>query len=56
MLQLAKQQIAKHLWFLYKLAFTIGIFPDSIEIAKVTLVYKKGSKLECANYGSISVL
>ena len=55
-LKLAKEQIAKHLCFIYNLPFTIGIFPDSLEIAKVTPVYKKSSKLECANYRPITLL
>ena len=55
-LKLAKEQIAEHLCFIYNLSFTTGIFPDSLKIAKVTPVYKKGSKLECANYRPISLL
>ena len=55
-LKLAKEQIAEHLCFIYKLPFTIGIFPDSLKITKVTPVYKKGSKLECANYRPITLL
>ena len=56
MLKLAKEQIAEHLCFIYNLSFTTGIFPDSLKIAKVTPVYKKGSKLECANYRPITLL
>ena len=41
---------------MYKVSFTTGIFQDSLKIAKVTPVYKKGSKLEFANYGPISLL
>ena len=55
-LKVAKKQIAEHLCFIYNLSFTTGIFPDSLKIAKVTPVYKKGSKLECANYRPISLL
>ena len=55
-LKLAKEQIAEHLCFIYNLSFTTGIFPDSLKIAKVTPVYKKGSKLECANYRPITLL
>ena len=55
-LKLAKEQIAEHLCFIYKLPFTIGIFPDSLKITKVTPVYKKGSKLKCANYRPITLL
>ena len=56
MLKLAKEQIAEHLCFIYNLSFTTGIFPDSLKVAKVTPVYKKGSKLECANYRPITLL
>ena len=38
------------------ITFTTGIFSDSLKITKVTPVYKKGSKLECANYKLISLL
>ena len=48
-----KKQIAEHLCFIYNFSFTTGIFPDSLKIAKVTPVYKKGSKFECANYRPI---
>ena len=41
---------------IYNLSFTTGIFPDSLKIAKVTPVYKKGSKLECATYRPIILL
>ena len=55
-LKIAKEQIVEHLCFIYNLSFTTGIFPDSLKIAKVTPVYKKGSKLECTNYTPISLL
>ena len=53
---MAFRQIAEHLCFVYNLPFTTGIFPDSLKIAKVTPVYKKGSKLECATYRPIILL
>ena len=56
MLKLAKEQIAEHLCFIRNLSFTTGIFPDSLKITKVTPVYKKGFKLECANYRPITLL
>ena len=55
-LKLAKEQIAETLCCTYNLSFTTGIFPDSLKIAKVTPVYKNGSKLECANYRPITLL
>ena len=33
-----------------------GIFPDKFKIAKVIPVFKQGSRLECDNYRTISVL
>ena len=55
-LKLAKEKFAEHLCFIYNLAFITGIFPDSLKIAKVTAVYKKGSKLDCANYRLTTLL
>ena len=55
-LKMTKEKIAKHLCFIYNLSFTTGIFPDSVKITKVTTVYKKCSKLECANYRPTSLL
>ena len=44
-LKLAKEQTAQHLCFIHNLSFTTGFFPGSLKIAKVTTVYKNGSKL-----------
>ena len=55
-LKLAKEQIAEHLSFIYNFSFTTGIFPDSLKIAKVSPVYKRGSQLECANCRPITLL
>ena len=55
-LKLAKEQIAEHLCFIYNLSFITSIFPDSLKTAKVAPVYKKDSKLGCANYRPITLL
>ena len=55
-LTIAKEKIAEHLCFIYNLSFPTGVFPDSLKIVKVTPVYKKSSRLECANYRPISRL
>ena len=55
-MKLASKQIAEHLYFIYNLSFTTGIFWDILKIAAVTPVYKKDSKLECSKYRPISLL
>ena len=47
---MAKEQIAEQLCFIYNISFTTDIIPGCLKIAKVTHVYEKGSKSECANY------
>ena len=39
-LKLAIEQIAEHLYFIYNLSFTTGIFPDSLKIASHTNLQK----------------
>ena len=39
------EPIAEHLYSIYNISFTTVNFPDTFNIAKVTPVYKKGSKL-----------
>ena len=55
-LKLVKEPIAEYLASIYNLSFTTEIFAGSIKIAKVTPIYKKGSKFECSNYRSILLL
>ena len=55
-IKLIKEPIVENLCNIYNVTFTIGIFPDSLKIGKVTPVYKKGSKLEYSNYRPISLL
>ena len=37
-------------------SFSQGIFPDILKIARITPVYKSGSKFDCSNYRPISSL
>ena len=55
-LKLAHEPTAEHLCSIYNLSFTTEIFPDSLKTAKVTTIYKKGSKLECSNHRPMSLL
>ena len=41
---------------MFNLSFTSGSFPTILKTSKVTLIYKKDSKLKCSNYRSISLL
>ena len=38
------------------MSFYTGVFPTIAKVAKVVPVYKKDSKLDFSNYGSISLL
>ena len=41
---------------LFNLSFKTGVFPSVLKTAKVILILKKDSKLDCSNYRSISQL
>ena len=53
---LLKHDISKQLADLFNLSFSSGSFPSILKTAKVVPVFKKGSKLDCCNYRSISLL
>ena len=48
--------MAKSITELFNLSIEKSIFPDACKIAKLKLLYKKGSKLEPKNYRPISLL
>ena len=41
---------------MFNLSFSIGSFVTILKTSKVTLIYKKDSKLKCSNYSPISLL
>ena len=51
-----KNEILKQLADLFNLSFMTGVFPSVLKTAKVVLVFKKDSKLDCSNYGPIALL
>lgn len=52
----ASPYIVSPLTFIFNLSLKTGMFPDALKIAKVTPLYKKGSKEDPGNYRPISVL
>ena len=49
-------EITNPLAHVFSWSFTTGIVPDSLKLARVILVYKKGAKNEPENYRPISLL
>ena len=52
----AADYIAYPLSYIFNMSLSKGVFPDTMKIAKVTPVYKKGEKDILGNYRPISVL
>lgn len=48
--------IAPCLTYIFNLSLTSGIFPQNMQIAKVTVLFKKGDKNKISNYRPISIL
>ena len=55
-LRISANVLATPLSYLYNCSFQLGIFPDSLKIAKVLPIYKSGEKSEIGNYRPISIL
>ena len=55
-LKLLKNDISCQLTDIFKMLFTSGVFPSTLQIAKVVPVHKKDSKLDFSNYQPISSL
>ena len=50
------EELSDILRYVFDFSLQIGIFPDPLKIAKVTLVFKAGDLKEISNYHPISVL
>ena len=49
-LRIAANVLATSLSYLYNCSFQLGIFPNSLKIAKVLPIYESGEKAEIGNY------
>ena len=56
MLKLLKNDISLQMTNMFNLCFSTKVFSSGLNIAKVTPVHKKESKLKCSNYRPISLL
>ena len=56
LLKILKTHISPLISSLINDSFLCGIFPSKLKLAKVTLVFKKGSRQDKDNYRPISVL
>ena len=52
----AGDTISESLANIFNLSLQSGIFPDDWKLARITPIYKDGSKTECGNYRPISVI
>ena len=52
----AGDTISESLTNIFNLSLQSGIFPDDRKLARITPIYKDGSKTECGNYRPISVI
>ena len=56
LLKLSAPSIAASLAYLFNFSLRVGVFPDQWREAKVSPIFKKGSKLDPGNYRPVSVL
>ena len=55
-LQLCAPYISEPLEIIFNACISKGVYPDLLKIARVTPIYKKGTKSDPSNYRPISVL
>ena len=55
-LKLFKKEFSKPLSDMINMSFNQGVFPNILKIANVIPIHKKGHKLNCNNYRTISLL
>jgi len=55
-LKLIKDKVSQPLLHIFNLSFSLGKFPDGFKYAKVTPIFKNGSRLTVSNYRPISLL
>ena len=55
-IKLISIEICKPLSWIANICFSTGVHPESLKLAKIVPIYKKGSKLLTCNYRPISLL
>lgn len=48
--------VVQYIAYVFNLCLSQGVFPTRMQVAKVTILYKKGDKNEMANYRPVSIL
>ena len=55
-LKIANPVISNYLSFIFNSCFSSGIYPDSLKLAEVIPIFKKGDRVKTTNYRPISLL